>query len=68
HLTPALFVSELARHSRSQGVDIRTQTEVLGFEMDRGRVCRVRTTKGDFAPAEVVLAGGSWSPSIVRDL
>ena len=68
HLTPALFVTELARHSRSQGVDIRTQTEVLGFEMAGGKVRRVRTTKGDFAPAEVVLAGGSWSASIVRDL
>ena len=68
HLTPGHFVRRLARYIEQRGVKIHPSTEVLGFEKKYGRIATVRTTRGEFAPAEVVLAGGAWSSGLVEDL
>lgn len=68
HLDPLRFVRQLAARAELKGVEIRTETEVLGFGRARGRIEIVRTTRGDFRPAEVVLAAGSWSPAVARGL
>ncbi len=41
-------------------------TEVLGIDVEHGRVRRVRTTRGDIDADVVVIACGVWSPSIAR--
>jgi D-amino-acid dehydrogenase len=68
HLVPAHFVRGLAHCLEQQGVQIYPSTEVLDFETSGRRITRVRTTRGDFFPGEIVLAAGSWVPDIVRDL
>jgi D-amino-acid dehydrogenase len=68
HLDPARFVRALARSVEERGVEICPSTEVLGFTISGGRITGVRTTRGEIFPAEVVLAGGAWSPDIARDL
>jgi D-amino-acid dehydrogenase len=40
----------------------------MEFETSDGRVVRVRTTRGDVHPKQVVLATGSWSPEAARSL
>ena len=37
-------------------------TEVLGIDVEHGRVRRVRTTRGDIEAEIVVIACGVWSP------
>src|SRR5262252_7838030 len=37
-------------------------TEVLGIDVERGRVRRVRTSRGDVEAETVVIACGVWSP------
>ena len=39
-------------------------TELLGIDVERGRVRRVRTTRGDIETEIVVIACGVWSPAI----
>lgn len=68
NLSPYAFVTGLAEQASQLGVDILTDTEVLGFEQSGNQVSMVRTTRGDFFPREVVLAAGSWSPVVVKDL
>ena len=68
HLDPALFVLGLAGKARALGVEFLSDTEVLGFETSGRRVTGVRTSKGPIAADEVVLATGSWSPGVARDL
>jgi D-amino-acid dehydrogenase len=68
HATPDRFVRGLARLGEENGVSIRTETEVLGFRTDGSRVVAVETTRGDLPCREVVLATGSWSPSVARSL
>jgi glycine cleavage system aminomethyltransferase T/glycine/D-amino acid oxidase-like deaminating enzyme len=41
-------------------------TEVLGIDVEHGRVRRVRTTRGDIEAGVVVIACGVWSPRIAR--
>ncbi len=59
-LDPALFLQWLAAEVRSMGGDIRTQTEVYGFETSRRRVTALLTTGGKHAAEQIVLAGGAW--------
>lgn len=68
HMNPSEFVRGLALRCESKGVDFLTTTEVIGFKTSDGRISSVRTTKGEFEPEQVVLAAGSWSPKLVRDL
>jgi len=68
HLVPARFVRGLARHAKQNGAVIQTNTEVIGMKKYGRRITSVLTTRGDFTANEIVLAGGSWSPTIMRDL
>ena len=68
HIVPHRFVQGLAEYVGEKGVRIHRETEVLGFETSHDRVVAVQTTRGDFRAEHVILAGGSWSPMIVKDL
>jgi glycine cleavage system aminomethyltransferase T/glycine/D-amino acid oxidase-like deaminating enzyme len=43
---------------------VSASTEVLGIDLHRGRVARVRTDRGDIETEHVVVACGVWSPRI----
>ncbi|MBG0818121.1 FAD-binding oxidoreductase [Planomonospora sp. ID82291] len=62
------FVVGFARTLRGMGVEIHEEAEVTGFERAGRRVARVRTTRGDFTPGEVVIAAGTWSAQCAREL
>ncbi|MFQ5614329.1 MAG: NAD(P)/FAD-dependent oxidoreductase [Anaerolineae bacterium] len=68
HLNPARFVQELAARVQALGGTIHTQTKVTGFGRKDHRLVSVKTSGGDFRPQQVVLAAGSWSPAVARDL
>ena len=68
HFAPARFVQGMARLVAERGVDIRTHTEVLGFQTQGAEVTQVRTTRGDFQAQEVILAAGAWSAPLGRAL
>ncbi|MGH8249037.1 MAG: NAD(P)/FAD-dependent oxidoreductase [Gammaproteobacteria bacterium] len=68
HVTPDRFVRGLAQLAERKGADIRATTEVLQLETSGRKVVKVKTTRGDFQPKQVILAAGSWSPCLVRDL
>ena len=68
HIVPDQFVCQLARHLENKGVSLLTSTEVLGFETSGRKVTTVKTTRGDISAEEVVLAGGSWSSEMAREL
>jgi D-amino-acid dehydrogenase len=68
HLIPDRFVTGLAGVAEGLGVKVLRNTEVLGLRREGRRVVAVETTRGDFEPAEVVVAAGAWSPQLVRQL
>jgi glycine cleavage system aminomethyltransferase T/glycine/D-amino acid oxidase-like deaminating enzyme len=50
----------------SGAVRVAAKTEVLGIDVERGRVRRVRTTEGDIEAETVVITCGVWSPRVAR--
>lgn len=62
------FVRGFGRHLERAGVVILADTEVLDFQVTDRAVTRVRTVRGDFRPAEVVIAAGAWSVACARKL
>ncbi len=67
-LDPHRFVVGLAEKAIELGVQIHTKTEAMGFESANGRITKVHTTRGEFHPNQIILAGGSWSPDVARSL
>jgi D-amino-acid dehydrogenase len=68
HLNPGRLITALKEALEQAGVTLFTQTEVVGMTESRGKIERISTTKGQFTADEIVLAGGSWSPKIAREL
>ena len=68
HLTPARFMAALRAQCEAAGVRFKWNTEATGFAWQGQRITSVRTTRGDFVADEVVIAGGSWSPLLAREL
>ncbi len=68
HLTPHLFVQGLAQAARARGANLLTQTELLEFTLDGGRITAVTTTRGTFRPEQLILAAGVWSSPLARQL
>ncbi|HEX3455928.1 MAG TPA: FAD-dependent oxidoreductase [Gaiellaceae bacterium] len=54
------------RAQESGALTVAANTEVLGLDVEHGRVRRVRTTRGDVEAEFVVVACGCWSPRLAR--
>jgi glycine cleavage system aminomethyltransferase T/glycine/D-amino acid oxidase-like deaminating enzyme len=48
------------------GMIVSANTEVLGLDVERGAIKRVRTNRGEIEATRVVIACGCWSPRIAR--
>ncbi len=46
------------------GMTLAANTEVIGLDVERGQIKRVRTSRGDIEAELVVIACGCWSPRI----
>jgi D-amino-acid dehydrogenase len=68
HLTPSLFMTGFRRYLEKVGARFLWQREVSGWELSDGRIKSVKTVGGALSAEEYVLAGGSWSPLIAREL
>ena len=68
HLTPRKFVPALVALLKDMGVKFQWHTSVYGWRAEAGRIVGVQTSAGDLTADEYVLAGGSWSPSMVAGL
>ena len=68
HLTPRKFMPALVALLKEMGVKFQWNTSVYGWRAEAGRIAGVQTSAGDLTAEEYVLAGGSWSPSMVANL
>ena len=68
HLSPNRFMAGLKRQCDSLGVKFVWGTEVEGFRIDGSRIAGIKTKAGEFTADEVILCGGSWSPTLARTL
>jgi 4-methylaminobutanoate oxidase (formaldehyde-forming) len=66
YLDPSQLTNALADGARRGGCRIFTNTRVTGIDVDRGRVRRVCTERGDVDAEVVVNAGGMFAAEIGR--
>jgi len=63
-----LYCERLAAWLSEQGVDVRFSEQVFGFDVDGNRIRAVRTPRGAEPADAVVLAAGSFSATLAREL
>lgn len=68
HAEPLQVVRSLARAAEAAGARILPQTEVFGFDISEGRVTGLQTTHGPMKAETILLATGSWSQALGRQL
>jgi D-amino-acid dehydrogenase len=68
HLSPARFMQSLEDQLTKAGVTFLWNTEASGVVASAGRISAIRTADGEVPADEVVLAGGSWSPLLAKEL
>jgi D-amino-acid dehydrogenase len=68
HLDPSRCVTALERRLRAAGAALLDNIEVTGWVKEGTRLAAVRTTRGEIAGDEFVLAGGIWSSTLVAEL
>ena len=62
--SPSDITQSLAKGARMHGARIVENVRVTGFEMEGGRIRRVRTTLGDIACEKVVNCAGQWARQV----
>lgn len=68
HTTPTEIMPKMLRYLKASGVDVRTNEEVLDLVLKGGTVDMVMTSKGEYHADEVILAAGSWSGRLSKQL
>lgn len=68
HLTPSKLMATLLQLSEESGVNLLWSTEVTGWRVSKQCIEAVRTRDGEVRADAFVLAGGSGSPAMVREL
>ncbi|MGP4019850.1 GcvT family protein [Saccharopolyspora sp. 5N708] len=63
---PVRAAEAMAREARRLGVRFAGNTEVIGFDVQDGRIRAVRTSGGDVAVRTVLCCAGIWGPKIGR--
>ncbi|QJR34466.1 N-methyl-L-tryptophan oxidase [Gemmatimonas groenlandica] len=66
-LTPERCIQSYAERARSLGADIRTRERVLDYSASGGSV-RVRTDRGEYEAAQLVLTAGPWMQELAPSL
>lgn len=65
---PKLATSAIARAAASMGATILQNCAVRHIELETGRISGVISEKGTIKTSNVVIAGGVWSPALVKPL
>ena len=68
HVSPRRLMPVLTTLLKEMGVKFSWNSSIYGWRTEGGRISGVATTAGDMFADEYVLAGGSWSPSMVNGL
>ena len=68
HTTPTEFMPKMVTYLKEAGVKIMSGEEVLDIRAEGNKIKEIRTKTESFTPDEVVLAAGSWSAHLAKQL
>lgn len=68
HTTPSEIMPKMLQYLKTVGVDIRRNEEVLDLALKGDRIDKITTSKSQYVADEVILAAGSWSGKLSKQL
>lgn len=68
HTTPTVFMAKMKEYLLKNGVQINYGEAVTKFHSSNGKINKVQSDKEIYQPDNVVLASGSWSNDLVKQL
>ncbi|MCC7376902.1 MAG: FAD-dependent oxidoreductase [Verrucomicrobiales bacterium] len=68
HLAPDRFLDRMAQAVERLGGELVWDTEIRGWKTRGNHIEALRTASGDRSADDYVLCGGSWSPTVAKDL
>ena len=68
HCDPGRFVEAVGSEAGRRGAIVRTGTEVLAVRAVDRSITSLTTTRGEVRARQVVVAAGSWTPRLLREL
>lgn len=68
HVIPHDLVSRLINYLKVEGVVFETNLEVSGFISEGHSIKAIKTSRGEFAVDELIVAAGAWSGAVCRIL
>ena len=68
HTTPTEFMPKMLHYLKEAGVTIKTNEEVLKILTNEKNVTQIQTSKNNYKPDEVIIAAGSWSGQLSKQL
>lgn len=68
HMTPDDFIKEIYSYLRSKGVVFYLNERVIELKRSKNKISKIITDKQVLDIDEVVLAAGSWSPMLTKQL
>jgi len=68
HCYPNKLMQQLISYLKNNGVQLLVNQEVTGFERNNGQVKKVMTRDNVYEQDEVIIATGSWSRAVAKQL
>lgn len=69
HLYPNKFINQLHKELQAKGVNFITGSEVTKFKSEKGIISKILLSdKSEINVESVIIAGGSWSPYLLKKL
>ena len=68
HTTPTQIMPKMLQYLKDVGVVVKINEEVLNIETSNAKVKKIITSKASYLADELVLAAGSWSGKIAKQL
>ncbi|MEP3275488.1 MAG: FAD-dependent oxidoreductase [Stappiaceae bacterium] len=63
---PSDITQSLAKGARNNGVRIFEDTEVLSFDIEKGKICGIRTSNGDIRCDTIICCAGQWTRALSK--
>lgn len=68
HLTPRALVQGLITNLKAQGAQILEQTSLIKIQLENNHIKKIIASSGEILCDELILAAGSWSGEIAKQL
>ncbi len=68
HMTPSEYMVKMHSYLKEKGVHFFTNEQVTDFHISKNKIEKIQTNKRELTGDEIILAAGSWSPLLTKNI